>query len=84
MEIKFIMQLFYYFFLPVFIPDLIVRINSKPSIVKCDPSFISFAILHQSKKSFCFIPIRGYNSKKGIILSMISENLTMTKVTAGN
>nr|QTG38697.1 hypothetical protein [Ganoderma sp. TQC-2021a] len=84
MEIKFIMQLNYFLVLPLFIPSLIIRIIFNPSIVRCDPSVISFAALHQSKKSFCFIPIRGYNSKKGITFSIRSENLTITKVTDGN
>lgn len=78
------MQLIYYFGLPLFIPPLIVRIKFNSSIVRCDPLFISFATLHQSKKSSCFIPTRGYDSKKGINFSTICENLTMTNVTAGN
>jgi hypothetical protein len=83
MAIKFIMRLIISYFLPLFIPFLIVRIKFKPSFVRCEPSFISLAILHQSEKSFCFIPSTGYFLKKGMIKLVISEYFTIVKETKG-
>src|SRR5882762_2711900 len=72
-----------YFSLPLFIPDFIVLIKLNPSCVRCALLFISLATVHQSKKSFFFTPTKGYDSKKGIILSVTVVNLVITNVTAG-
>nr|YP_010130212.1 LAGLIDADG endonuclease [Clavaria fumosa]QPZ51114.1 LAGLIDADG endonuclease [Clavaria fumosa] len=56
-----------------------VFIKFKPSFVRCDPSFIILATLHQAKKSFCFTPNTGYFSKKGMIKLVLSEYFITAK-----
>jgi len=59
------------------------KILFRPSCVRGNPLFISLATLHQSRESNSFTPSRGFFSKKGIILLLISEKLNSVKTTAG-
>ena len=68
---------------PLLIVDFICKIKLTPSSVKWEPSLINLWILHQSIKSYFFTPTIGYWLNKGIIISVISENLTIVKLTAG-
>ncbi|KAG0122496.1 hypothetical protein HOY82DRAFT_495566, partial [Tuber indicum] len=56
-------------------------IFSKPSEVKCSFLFIKLTTNKKSSKSNLLELCKGYLSKKGIIISTISENLATTKFT---
>jgi len=64
------------YFLFVFIPALITRILSNPSGVLWALLFINSATWQKSRKSLFLFPIIGCFWKRGISLSVISDNFT--------
>lgn len=74
-----------YKFLLKFILDLIERIIYNPSSVKWALDLISIDAYLKYLKYSPFTPFIGYSSKKkGIILSIISEEFVTTKFTIPN
>ena len=57
--------------------------QKQPSLVKWTFSVIILAIFLKSSKSSALDPTKWWSIKKGIILSVISDNLVTTKFTAG-
>lgn len=54
----------------------------KPSGVRCSLNLIISAAKVKSLKSFSLIVFKGYKLKKGIILSILSEKVGITKSQA--
>jgi hypothetical protein len=70
-----------YILLTIKIHFLFNSIVSNPSIVRCNLDFIKIDASLKSLKSLAFTPCILYSSKKGIILSVISDKFLTEKVT---
>jgi len=70
-----------YYPLLKFILDLIKSILSNPSFLRCNLDFIKIDASLKSLKSLALIPCILYSSKKGIILSVISDKFLTENLT---
>ena len=61
--------------------DFVISILSNPSFLRCNLDFIKIDASLKSLKSLALFPCILYSSKKGIILSVISEKFLTEKVT---